>query len=278
MTILDGKKIAGEIKSELKSEILELEKRGIAPGLAVILVGDNPASKVYVRSKEKTCQELGIYSKVISLPQKTSEESLLSAVEKLNRDKKIHGILVQLPLPEHIDESKIIESIDPQKDVDCFHPINVGKMFLGQSKFLPCTHSGIIEILKRSNIEITGKHAVIIGRSNIVGKPLAIMLINESATVTVCHSKTADLRKKCLEADILISAVGKIGLITENMVKPNAVVIDVGINRTADDKLAGDVDFEKVKQIAGAITPVPGGVGPMTIAMLMKNTVKSADL
>lgn len=271
--ILDGKKAAEEIKEELKAQILDLKKNGIIPGLAVVLVGNDLASRIYVRNKEKVCHELGIFSKIIGFPENASGKELLALIDCLNSRQEIHGILVQLPLPGNINEQKIISAIDPKKDVDCFHPENVGKMFLDQPEFLPCTPAGIIALLKKYKIEISGKDAVIVGRSNIVGKPLAAMLINESATVTVCHSKTGSLKEKCLGADILISATGIPGLITPDMVKTGAVVIDVGISRAEEGKLVGDVDFPEVKKIASAITPVPGGVGPMTIAMLMKNTV-----
>jgi methylenetetrahydrofolate dehydrogenase (NADP+) / methenyltetrahydrofolate cyclohydrolase len=274
--ILDGKKIAQKIKEELKTEVTEMIKTGTAPGLAVILVGNDPASRVYVSAKKKTCEEIGIFSQVFEMPESVSQQELQNIVEKLNQDEKIHGILVQLPLPKHIDEESIIESISPKKDVDCFHPENVGRMSIGIGKILPCTPAGIIEILKRNSIEISGKECVVIGKSNIVGKPMALMLLNEKATVTVCHSKTVDLTAHTKKADILISAAGKTGLITADMVKSGATVIDVGINRRSDGQLVGDVDFEKVKEIAGAITPVPGGVGPMTIAMLMRNTLTAA--
>jgi methylenetetrahydrofolate dehydrogenase (NADP+) / methenyltetrahydrofolate cyclohydrolase len=286
--ILDGKKIAFEIKEELKSEISEFRGRGAVPGLAVILIGNDPASEVYVNSKKKACEEIGIDSQVFEVPENISEKELLEIVEKLNKDEKTHGILVQLPLPKHIDEEKIIESIDPKKDVDCFHPENVGKLSIGPprlaetttrrreagiGKLMPCTPAGIIEMLKRNNIEIAGCECVVVGRSNIVGKPMATMLLNASGTVTVAHSKTKNLAEVTKRADILVSAVGKAGLITQDMVKIGAVVVDVGMNRLENGKLVGDVDFEKVKEIASAITPVPGGVGPMTIAMLMRNTI-----
>jgi methylenetetrahydrofolate dehydrogenase (NADP+)/methenyltetrahydrofolate cyclohydrolase len=274
--ILDGKKLAGEIKSKLRSEVLELERKGIIPGLAVVLVGDDAASRVYVERKKKACQEIGIYSESYELGDNISEEKLLDLVEKLNQDKKINGILVQLPLPKHINAQKIIEKIVPKKDVDCFHPENVGKMFLGEPRFLPCTPAGIMEILKRYEIDVLGKDCVVVGKSNIVGKPLAVMLVNAGATVTVCHSKTVNLKGKTLRGDILITAAGKAGLITSGMVKQGAVVIDVGINRDEAGRLTGDADFEEVSQIASAITPVPGGVGPMTIVELMKNTIKAA--
>jgi methylenetetrahydrofolate dehydrogenase (NADP+)/methenyltetrahydrofolate cyclohydrolase len=278
MKILDGKKLSQEIKAELKTEVLGLKERGIVPGLAVIIVGNNSASETYVKNKKQACEEVGIYSEIYKLEEKISQISLLALVEKLNSNEKVHGILVQLPLPAHIEKEKIILAIDPKKDVDCFHPENIGKVFLGQEIFPPCTPAGILEILKRSEIEIVGKDVVIVGRSNIVGKPLALMMINEGATVTVCNSKTENLKEKCLGADILISAVGHTGLITKDMIKQGAVVIDVGMNRDDEGKLTGDVDFLEVSQIASAITPVPGGVGPMTIAMLLKNSVQSAKI
>ena len=276
MKILDGKKLAEEIKSELRTEVLGLKEKGIVPGLAVVIVGENSASKIYVKNKKRACEEIGIYSQVFELEEKIFQDELLEVIGKLNADEKVHGILVQLPLPAHIEKEKIILAIDPKKDVDCFHPENIGKVFLGQEIFPPCTPAGILEILKRSEIEIVGKDVVIVGRSNIVGKPLALMMINLGATVTVCHSKTENLKEKCLGADILVSAVGYTGLITKDMIKQRAVVIDVGMNRDDEGKLTGDVDFLEVSQIASAITPVPGGVGPMTITMLLKNPIKSA--
>ncbi len=273
--ILDGKKIAEQIKNKLKVDILELKKRGIIPGLAVILVGNDLASEIYVRNKEAVSQELGIYSESYKLDKSVSEKKLLELIAKLNRNKKIHGILVQLPLPQNIDENKIIEAISPEKDVDCFHPKNVGKLALGKGMFYPCAPGGILEILKKYKITVEGKDVTIIGASNIVGKPLALMLLNLNATVTVCHDKTKNLKEKCLQADILISATGKAGLVSADMVKQGAVVIDVGMNRNLKGNLRGDIDFEKVKQIASALTPVPGGVGPVTVAKLMENTIKA---
>lgn len=274
--ILDGKKIADGIKEELKKEVLSLKKRGIVPGLAVIMVGSDPASQIYVNSKKKTARELGIDSTVFQLDENASEKELLEIIDKVNGDKKVHGVLVQLPLPKHINEERIINQIYLKNDVDCFHPENLGKVIIGTATVYPCTPMGIIELIKRSDIEIAGKDAVVIGRSNIVGKPTAIMLMEQNATVTICHSKTKDLSFYTKNADILISAVGRPGLITADMVKEGAVVIDVGINRMPDGKLTGDVDFEAVKNVASVISPVPGGVGPMTIAMLMKNTVEAA--
>lgn len=274
--ILDGKKLASEIKEELKKEVLGLKDEGIIPGLAVISAGYDPASEIYVNAKIKVSEDLGINSVVYKLEENVTQEELGELVGKLNKDPNIHGILVQLPLPKHLDEKKITRNVSVQKDVDCFHPENVGNVLLGDEGFLPCTPAGIIEIIKRSDIAISGAHCVVVGRSNIVGKPLALMLLNFGGTITVCHSKTKDLARCCREADILVSAVGRAGLITQDMVKKGAVVIDVGINRLDNGKVAGDVDFDKVSQIASFITPVPGGVGPMTIVSLMKNTIKAA--
>lgn len=275
--ILDGKKIAETIQHELKSEVKELNDKNIHLGLAVIIVGENSASKVYVENKKRTCQELGIQSYSYELPETITQNELLQLILTLNKDPNVNGILVQLPLPSQIDEKIIIEAIAPEKDVDCFHPYNIGKMFASAPIFLPCTPAGIIEILMRSEIEIEGTDCVVVGKSNIVGKPLAVMLANAGATVSICHSKTKELSRYCQSANILISAVGKPNLIKANMVRPGAVVIDVGINRLDTGKLVGDVDFDEVKKIASAITPVPGGVGPMTIAMLMKNVVAAAQ-
>ncbi|HEY8419889.1 MAG TPA: bifunctional methylenetetrahydrofolate dehydrogenase/methenyltetrahydrofolate cyclohydrolase FolD [Clostridia bacterium] len=271
--ILDGKAIAASIRQEIKQEI---EQKGIKCGLAVVLVGEDEASKVYVRNKIKACSEVGIKSYAYYLQQTTEENEILQLIDALNNDSNIHGILVQLPLPSHINEKKILEAINPQKDVDGFSAQNMGKLFLGESEVLaPCTPLGIIEILKRSNIEISGKHAVVVGRSNIVGKPTAFLMLKENATVTIAHSKTKDLKAVTSLADILIVAAGKQGLIDASMVKKGAVVIDVGIHRT-EQGLMGDVNFQDVSKVAEAITPVPGGVGPMTIAMLLKNTLKAA--
>lgn len=278
MKIIDGKKIAAQVKEELKEEIGLLKEQRIIPGLTVVICGNDPASQVYVRSKKKTAEELGMNSWIFELSEDTSEKELLALIDKLNKDDKVNGILVQLPLPKHINEGNIVRAIDPQKDVDCFHPENVGNLMTGNAKFLPCTPKGIIELLRRNGIEISGKECVVVGRSNIVGKPLALMLLAENGTVTMAHSKTRDIEKVCLRADILISAVGKPGFITADMIKPGAVVIDVGINRLSGGKIVGDVDFEQAKEKVSAITPVPGGVGPMTIAMLMKNTVLSTKL
>ncbi|MFA6047481.1 MAG: bifunctional methylenetetrahydrofolate dehydrogenase/methenyltetrahydrofolate cyclohydrolase FolD [Parcubacteria group bacterium] len=274
--IIDGKKISAQIKEELRAEVEELKKKNIMPGLAVVIVGVDPASTIYVHNKKKAAKDLGIYSEVYEMPENTKEEELIELINKLNKNEKIHGVLVQLPLPKHINEERIILTIDPKKDVDCFHPENIGKVMIGGAIVFPCTPAGIVELLKRSKIEISGRDCVVIGRSNIVGKPAALMLLQENATVTICHSKTKDLKKYCLEADIIIAAVGKAKMVTADMIKNGAVVIDVGINRLPDGKLVGDVDFGGVIDKISAITPVPGGVGPMTIAMLMKNTINIA--
>ncbi len=270
--ILDGKKISQEIKNELKKEIKESK---ISPGLAVVLVGENPASVIYTKHKKKACNEVGIKSFSYELSHETTQYELEELIEKLNLDKKIHGILVQLPLPEQINAQKIIASIDPKKDVDGFHPLNVGKLMLGLPGFRSATPLGIIELIKRYNLDLVGQHAVIIGRSNIVGKPLAQLLLQEHATVTVCHSKTKNLPEITAQADILVAAMGRAQFIKKDMVKKGAVVIDVGMNRLDNGKLVGDVDFDEVKNIVEAITPVPGGVGPMTIAALLMNTAKA---
>lgn len=274
--ILSGKEVSARIKSELKTEVEKLKQNGIFPGLAVIIVGDDPASRVYVNSKKKACEELGIYSEEHALPKETSEEELISLVRCLNEKKEINGILVQLPLPKHINEENIINAIDPKKDVDAFHPVNVGKIMIGNYDFVPCTPAGVMELIHESGIEISGKECVIIGRSNIVGKPQAMLLLHENGTVTICHSRTKNLKETVKRADIVVAAVGKPNFITGDMIKDGAVVIDVGINRIAEKKLVGDVDFDSALQKVSAITPVPGGVGPMTIAMLMKNTVRAA--
>ncbi|MFA5961478.1 MAG: tetrahydrofolate dehydrogenase/cyclohydrolase catalytic domain-containing protein [Parcubacteria group bacterium] len=274
--IIDGKKIAEEIKEELKSDVLALGEKGIVPGLVVILAGEDSASQVYVKNKERVAKEIGINSEVVRMSAETSQEELEKIILQYNVDEKIHGILVQLPLPKNIDAKKIINLIDPKKDVDCFHPENVGRMMIGDARFLPCTPAGILELLERSEISVEGKNVTIVGRSNIVGKPLAVMLINLGATVTVCNSKTKNLQKLCAQADILISATGRAGLICAEMVKQDAVVIDVGINRNEEGKLVGDVDYIRVCDKTSCITPVPGGVGPMTIMMLMRNTIIAA--
>ncbi|MGM0900020.1 MAG: bifunctional methylenetetrahydrofolate dehydrogenase/methenyltetrahydrofolate cyclohydrolase FolD [Bacillota bacterium] len=274
--IIDGKEIAKRKKQEISVEVEELKKSGVTPGLAVILVGNNQASQTYVRSKQKTCKELGMHSVLIEYNESVSEEELLSKIGQLNVDDSIHGILVQLPLPGHISEMKVIETISPEKDVDGFHPVNIGRMMIGQEAFLSCTPYGILVLLKETGVELEGKHVVVVGRSNIVGKPVGQLLLNENATVTYCHSRTKELEKLTQSADIIIAAVGKAGFITKKHVKQGAVVIDVGINRNSEGKLCGDVAFDEVQEQAGYITPVPGGVGPMTITMLMYNTLKSA--
>ena len=274
--IIDGKRISAEIKDELKEQVAQLKAQGIEVTLAVVQVGQNPASCVYVRNKKKVCEYIGIHSKAFELAEETTEEELLTLIDCLNKDAQINGILIQLPLPAHICESKILNAISPAKDVDCFHPENVGKMCLGEKGFLPGTPAGVIELLKRSDIEIAGKECVVVGRSNIVGKPMALMMLRENATVTMAHSKTKDLKEVCKRADILIVSIGKAKMIDDSYVKEGAVVIDVGINRDAENKLCGDVDFEKVAPKCSAITPVPGGVGPMTIAILMKNCLAAA--
>jgi methylenetetrahydrofolate dehydrogenase (NADP+)/methenyltetrahydrofolate cyclohydrolase len=276
-TIIDGKKIAQDVRDEIKEEVLRLKaKTGTVPGLAVILVGDDPASKIYVRMKENACKEAGFLSREQKLPAETDEKSLLKIIEELNQDDQIHGILVQLPLPNHIDSDKIIEAVDPRKDVDGFHPYNVGHLFSGNPLHRACTPIGIMELIDRNGIEIEGKETVIVGRSNIVGKPLALMLLARNATITICHTRTKNLPEVTRRAEILIAAAGKAEMITGDMVRDNAVVIDVGINRLESGKLVGDVAFSEVSKKASYITPVPGGVGPMTIAMLLKNTLNAA--
>ena len=274
--IIDGKKISSEVRAEIKQKTEALKEKGITPGLAVILVGEDPASQVYVRNKKKACEEVGFLSRVYELPKETKPEELLSLIRDLNGDPAIHGILVQLPLPPQFDSDQVVNTIAPEKDVDAFHPLNVGKLMLGKPEFLPCTPAGIMVLLKRSGIDPAGKSCVVIGRSNIVGKPMAMLLLHANATVTVCHSRTQNLPEITRRADILISAVGKAGFVTADMVKPSAVVIDVGMNRNAEGKLCGDVDFSAVEPLASAITPVPGGVGPMTITMLLQNTLTAA--
>ncbi|MFJ5757946.1 bifunctional methylenetetrahydrofolate dehydrogenase/methenyltetrahydrofolate cyclohydrolase FolD [Neobacillus sp. NPDC093182] len=275
-TIIDGKEIAAKKKVEIASEVQKLKELGITPGLAVILVGNNHASRTYVTNKEKTCRDLGMHSVLIELPEMATQEELLTKIEELNGDPAIHGILVQLPLPKHIDETRVIESISPLKDVDGFHPINIGRMMTGQDAFLPCTPYGIMVLLEEMDISVAGKHVVVVGRSNIVGKPVGQLFLNQHATVTYCHSKTIDLQYHTSQADILVAAVGIANFIKAEHVKEGAVVIDVGINRNEAGKLCGDVAFDEVSQKAGYITPVPKGVGPMTITMLMYNTLKSA--
>lgn len=275
--LIDGKAISQEVRAEWKLRADALKARGITPGLAVIIVGEDPASKVYVGNKIKACAELGIYSEHIEMPGDTSEAKLLEQIAKLNADPKIHGFLVQLPVPKHIDGNKVLLAISPSKDVDGFHPMNVGELVTGTPQFQPCTPFGVMKLLEKSGVSIEGKHAVIVGRSNIVGKPMALMLLQKNATVTICTSKTVDLAKFTRDADILVVATGKPQMITGNMIKPGAAVIDVGINRLANGKLVGDVDFDSAKEVAGFITPVPGGVGPMTITMLLASTVMAAE-
>ncbi len=271
--IINGKTISTEIRNELKSEIKTLKTQ---PGLSVIIVGENPASKVYVRNKHKACAEVGIYSEVHSLPAKTTNEELLLLIKKLNTNDRIHGILVQLPLPEHLNQDLVLSNIDPKKDVDAFHAVNAGKVMIGKPDFMPCTPAGVMTLLKRSQIEITGRECVVVGRSNIVGKPMALLLLAENGTVTICHSKTKNLAEVCRRADILVVAIGRPEFIKGDMVKPGATVIDVGMNRNTDGKLVGDVEYSSVSQVASYITPVPGGVGPMTITTLLCNTVHAA--
>lgn len=274
--VIDGKAIAKEIRQEINDEVARfVGERGFAPGLAVVLVGNDPASETYVKSKAKGCKEVGMYSEVHKLPAETTQSELVELVTRLNADPKIHGILVQLPLPPQIDEKAILNLIDPRKDVDGFHPVNVGKLMIGERALVPCTPAGCIELIERSGTEIAGKNAVVIGRSNIVGKPVAMLLLHKNATVTICHSKTRNLKEVCRSADILVVAIGRPKFVTADMVKPGAVVIDVGINRV-DGTLVGDVDYDAAAAVAGAITPVPGGVGPMTITMLLKNTLQAA--
>lgn len=279
--LLEGKVFAAKLKEEAGKKAQELKaKYGITPGLAVIIVGENPASQVYVRNKHKACTELGFYSEGVELPATTTREGLLAEIQRLNNDEKIHGILVQLPLPKELQpyESEVLEAINPLKDVDGFHPVNVGRLVTGQKALVPCTPHGCLRMLELAEIPVEGANAVIIGRSNIVGKPMLHLLLGKNATVTICHSRTKNLAEITRQADILVAAVGKAGFVTADMVKPGAAVIDVGINRIAPKKLVGDVDFEAVKEVAGAITPVPGGVGLLTIAMLMQNTVEAARL
>lgn len=274
--LIDGKVISAAVKNEVATEVAALKEKGVTPGLAVIIVGEDPASKVYVANKEKACEQLGMASFKYALPENTTENELLELINKLNNDSSVNGILCQLPLPRHLNEELIINSIIPEKDVDAFHPQNVGKIMIGNYDFLPCTPAGIMEMLKYENIDVTGKECVVLGRSNIVGKPMAMLLLHSNATVTVCHSKTKNLKEICRRADVLVVAIGKAKFVTADMVKPGAVVIDVGMDRDENGKLCGDVDFASVSQVASAITPVPGGVGPMTIAMLMQNTLIAA--
>lgn len=279
MQIIDGKKVSAQVKEEVRKQTLELkEMHGITPGLAVVIVGDDPASRVYVNNKKKACEVVGFKSEEYALPASTTQEELLELVNTLNNKSDINGILVQLPLPKHLDDKAVIEAINPQKDVDAFHAVNVGKIMLGEYDFLPCTPSGVMEMLHAYDIPVSGKNCVVIGRSNIVGKPMAMLLLHENGTVTICHSRTQNLTEVCREADILVAAVGKPKFVTADMVKEGAVVIDVGMDRDENGKLCGDVDFENVKDKCSYITPVPGGVGPMTISTLMKNTLKACKI
>lgn len=271
--IIDGKAVSAQVKENIRVETEKLKAQGDEIGLAVVIVGNDPASQVYVRNKEKACETVGFNSFKYALPEETTEEELLALVDKLNNDDRVDGILVQLPLPKHLDDKIIINNIRPDKDVDAFHPVNVGKIMIGEYSFLPCTPAGVMELIKSTGTDITGKQCVVIGRSNIVGKPMAMLLLHKNGTVTICHSKTEDLAQVCAQADILVAAVGRAKMVTAEYVKEGAVVIDVGMNRDENGKLCGDVDFESVKDKAGFITPVPGGVGPMTIAMLMQNTL-----
>jgi len=274
--IIDGKAIAAEIREEIAADVVALEKQGVTPGLAVVLVGDDPASRVYVTMKERACEKAGIFSDEHKLPAETTEAQLLALIEDLNNDPRIDGILVQLPLPDHIDESKVLESISPTKDADGFHPYNVGRLVTGNPLYQPCTPFGVMKMLEHTGVDLTGKEVVVVGRSNIVGKPVALMCLAQHATVTLCHSRTRDLPAKVAQADVVIAAVGRPEMIKGAWIKEGAVVIDVGVNRVGEKKLVGDVEFEAAKQRASAITPVPGGVGPMTITMLLYNTVEGA--
>lgn len=276
--ILDGKALSARIKEDLAKETAKLKEKGIDIGLAVIIVGDDPASRIYVNNKKKACEVCSIRSEEFALDKSTTEGELLKLIDTLNKRKDINGILVQLPLPDGIDSEKVLLSISPEKDVDAFHPVNVGKIMIGNFDFLPCTPAGVMELIHLSGIDVSGKECVVVGRSNIVGKPQAMLLLHENGTVTICHSRTKNLKEVCRRADILVAAVGKPKFITADMVKEGAVVIDVGMDRDENGKLCGDVDYDEVSKVASAITPVPGGVGPMTIAMLMKNTVKAAQI
>lgn len=276
--LIDGKAVSAKVKAQVAEEVAALKEQGIRPGLAVVIVGDDPASRIYVNNKKKACEATGIYSEEYALPAHTSQEDLLALIDSLNNKPEINGILVQSPLPEGLDEAAVVEKIDPAKDVDAFHAYNVGKIMQGKYTFLPCTPAGVIELIKSVGVGICGKRCVVIGRSDIVGKPMAMLLLHENGTVTICHSRTENLPGICREADILVSAVGKAHFVTGDMIKPGAVVIDVGMNRDENGRLCGDVEFAEAEPVAGYITPVPGGVGPMTIAMLMKNTVAAAKL
>ena len=274
---MDGKMVSAKVRGSILEEVNGLKDKGVRPGLAVIIVGEDPASKVYVRTKERACEECGFYSEKYALPEETTQEELLGLIDELNHNPRIDGILCQLPVPKHINEQAIIDAISPEKDVDAFHPINVGKIMVGNFDFLPCTPAGVMQLLEEYDIDPNGKNCVVIGRSNIVGKPMAMLLLHKNGTVTICHSRTKNLKEVCAQADILVAAVGKADFVTADMVKEGAVVIDVGMNRK-DGKLCGDVAFDEVNEKASYLTPVPGGVGPMTITMLMKNTLKAAKL
>lgn len=278
MALIDGKAVSLQVKQQVKQECDKLKTKGVTPGLAVIIVGDDPASQVYVRNKEKACEECGFYSVKYALDADTTQSELNALIDKLNKDEKINGILCQLPLPRHLDDKEVINRIDPIKDVDAFHPVNVGAIMIGDYNFLPCTPAGVMELIHSTGVDVTGKKAVVIGRSNIVGKPMAMLLLHENATVEITHSKTLDLKSIAKEADILVAAIGRAKFVTADMVKNGAIVIDVGMNRDENGKLCGDVDFENVKDKCSFITPVPGGVGPMTISMLMRNTLTAAKL
>lgn len=278
MVLIDGKAVSLQVKQQVKQECDKLKTKGVTPGLAVIIVGDDPASQVYVRNKEKACEECGFYSVKYALDADTTQDELNALIDKLNKDEKINGILCQLPLPKHLDDKEVINRIDPIKDVDAFHPVNVGAIMIGDYNFLPCTPAGVMELIHSTGVDVTGKKAVVIGRSNIVGKPMAMLLLHENATVEITHSKTLDLKSITKEADILVAAIGRAKFVTADMVKNGAIVIDVGMNRDENGKLCGDVDFENVKDKCSFITPVPGGVGPMTISMLMRNTLTAAKL
>lgn len=278
-TIIDGKLISKKVREEIAADVAVFkDKYNCAPGLAVIIVGNDPASQVYVRNKKRGCEEVGFYSESYELPENTTQEELIALVERLNADDKIHGILVQLPLPKHLDETEVLLKIKPEKDVDAFHPYNVGKIMIGNHDLLPCTPAGVMVLLERYGIDVSGKKCVVIGRSNIVGKPMAMLLLHANGTVTICHSRTQNLKEVCREADILVASIGKPEFIKGDMVKDGAVVVDVGINRLENGKLVGDVDFAEVEPKASYITPVPGGVGPMTITMLLKNTLTAASI
>lgn len=276
--LLDGKDLAARMKKDMSVEVGKLAAKGIVPGLAVVIVGNDPASRIYVNNKKKDCEEVGIKSFEYALPEETKEEELLGLIDALNQDPLVDGILVQLPIPKHLDEAKVIRRINPEKDVDAFHPFNVGELMIGRPVFAPCTPAGVMELIKDAGLDVAGKNCVVVGRSNIVGKPMAMLMLHDNATVTICHSKTKDLKAVCREADILIAAIGRANYITSDYVKEGAIVIDVGMNRNSEGKFTGDVDFPATSKKASAITPVPGGVGPMTRAMLLKNTIKACNM